>query len=165
MISKGRLHRSFCVQEARGAAPPPTPSPPLLRPSTPASVIALNHLRTFHDPDPPPLPPAFFCEAIQACCNYSDHFVCKSGLIPSLLHVLMVFILSHQHQASYFFIVFIVFFHHFHPHPFSSFSFLIFFIIFHSFHCISSSFSTNFIIVHYVSSLVIIVHQFSLSLS
>ena len=132
------------------AAPNP---PPLLWPSTPASVIVLNHLRTFHDPDPPPffVRPSKLAAVIQIIL-----FANREGggepqppplpLMPSMLHVLMVFILSIicQHQASYLLSCSLFF---------SSFSSSSFFHMFHQFHYCS--------LCHYVSSSVIVVHQFS----
>ena len=136
------------------ALPPPQTPPPLLRPSMPASVIVLNHLRTSHDPD---TPLAIFWRGHRSLLQLFGSLCLQirgRGCHPCFMIRL--------HTFS----VFTVLFHQFHPHPFSECSvrlFIIFspcswcfFIIFYHSH----SCSLCFMICHHCSSVLIIVHHF-----
>ena len=129
----------------RGRGACPNPPPPLLRPAMPANVVVLNHLRPFHDHDTPIIRIILFANRAGG-----------APLMPSMLHVLMVFRISHHCSTSGFiqFIVFIRFLffplRNFHPHPF----FIIFMTFLH--HLLSF-----FIIAHYCSLCFITCHHCS----
>ena len=147
-----------------GRCAPPTP-PPLLRPSMPASVIVLNHLRTLHDFGTP----GFFVRPSKLAAVIRIILFAPPPQpppsMPSMLRVLMVFIIYHHFSTSGFIlvIVFILLFHHVHPFPFSSFSFLMFslsVIIFMTFLHHFLSVPLLFIKFHHLSSLFVSCHHF-----
>ena len=115
-----------------------------------------------------PNPPPFFCEAIQACCRYCDHFVCKTarGGASPLSHAScsQVFIISHHFSTSGFisFIVLIfisiisilILFNHVHVFQFFNFSECFMTFLNHFL-----SFSLLLIMFHHLSSLFISSHN------